>query len=67
MTLEELLYYVNDSTFIKVFSAASGNEIATYDGKDSLPEDINGYEVTDIFVDGTALCVEIEFELPDWA
>ena len=60
MTLEELLWQVNDSTVVKIFSAETGNEIATYDGKDSIPEDLNNFDVTDIFVSENTLCVEVE-------
>ena len=60
MTLEELLYTVNDSTFVKIFSAENGNEIAAYDGKDSIPESLDPLNVTDIFVDENALCIEVD-------
>ena len=50
MNLEELLEVINDSAFIKVYDAEQ-NYIAAYDGKDSIPESFNDFEVNDIFND----------------
>ena len=60
MTLDELLWRVNDNTVVKLFGIGSGMEIATYDGKDSIPEKYNNYDVTDIFVERNTLCIEID-------
>ena len=60
MTLDDLLWRVNDNTVVKLFGISNLMEIATYDGKDSIPEEYNNCDVTDIFVDGNALCVEID-------
>ena len=61
MTLYDLLQFVNDSTMITLFRAEDGCEIGTY-GKDEIDYDLTDYEVTDIFVDGNKLCIEIETE-----
>ena len=60
MTLEELLWKVNDNTIVAIFSSETGEELAVYDGKDSIPERYNDCEVSDIFVDEGKLCIEIE-------
>lgn len=59
MILEELLWNVNDSTVVDIYSAESGEVISTYDGKENIPEELNDFEVTDIFVEGNHLCIEI--------
>lgn len=60
MTLEELLWVVNDNTIVDIFSAETGERVASYDGKDAIPDELNETEVTDLFVDGGRLCIEIE-------
>lgn len=59
MTLEELLWNVNENTIVCIYDAESNDLLATYDGKDSIPEKYDFCEVTDIFVDGNKLCIEI--------
>lgn len=59
MTLDELLWHINDSTVITIFTI-NGIRLATYDGKDSIPEEYNDMDVTDIFVEGNALCIEVD-------
>ena len=71
MTLYDLLETVNDNTVVQVFSSETCECIATYDGKESIPEEYDNCEVTDIFT-GVAmlphkkqvptLCIEIEEE-----
>ena len=60
MQLEELLWLVNDNTVVQIYSAETNDLLAEYDGKDAIPEEYNGNEVTDIFVNGNVLCIEIE-------
>lgn len=60
MILDELLWNINDSCKVKLFSSETYEEIAKYDGKDSFPDSYNYCEVTDIFVDEDGwLCIEI--------
>lgn len=68
MTLYDILELVNDNTCVEIFSAETCERIATYDGKESIPEEYNDCEVTDIFT-GVArphinqvptLCIEID-------
>lgn len=59
MSLEELIWNVNDNTVVNIYSAETNDIIASYDGKDSIPEEYNECEVTDVFVDGNHLCIEI--------
>lgn len=59
MSLEELLWNVNESTIVCIYDAESNDLLATYDGKDSIPEKYNICEVQDIFVDDNQLCIEI--------
>ena len=59
MILDELLWVINDSTVVDVYSAGTNEVIASYDGKESIPEELNECEVTDVFVDGNHLCIEI--------
>lgn len=59
MNLEELLWKVNDSTVVDIYSSDTNEIIASYDGKDSIPEELNDCEVEDIFVEGNRLCIEI--------
>lgn len=65
MTLYDLIQYVNDSTFVILYSASTGEVIEKYDGKDSLSGDYDDYEVTDIFVSENGLCIEIDDEEGD--
>ena len=69
MTLYERLEDVNDNTVIQVFVECEC--IATYDGKESIPEEYNDCEVVDVFTGVTmlphkkqvpTLCYEIEIE-----
>lgn len=66
MTLYDLLQFTNDSTIITLFRAEDGCEIGAYDGKDQIDWDLTDYEVTDIFVDGGRLCIELETEGDDY-
>ena len=50
MLLYELLEVINDSAFVKIYDAEQ-NYIASYDGKESIPESFNDFEVNDIFND----------------
>ena len=59
MILEELLWKINESTIVCIYNSESNDLLAIYDGKDSIPEKYNICEVTDIFVDGNRLCIEI--------
>lgn len=64
MTLYELADYINDSTVVEIFAACTGEGIAVYDGKESIPDRYMDEEVTDVFVSTNRLCVEIDIE-PD--
>lgn len=73
MNLEELLYNVNDSAAIELFSE-DGESIEVYDGKDEIPEEYMYCEVTDIFPiikgipnspAGCWACLGIEIELEE--
>ena len=59
MILEELLWIINDSTAVEIYD---GNQelVGLYDGKDSIPEELNDREINDIFVDNNKLCIEID-------
>lgn len=59
MSLEELLWVINDSTIVELYNG-NQDKIAEYDGKDSIPEEYNEWPVIDIFVEGNKLCIEIE-------
>ena len=69
MTLYDISELINDNTCVEIFSAETCERIATYDGKESIPEEYNDCEITDIFT-GSAmiphrmqvatLCIEIE-------
>ena len=50
MYLDELLEIINESAFIKIYDAEQ-NYIAAYDGKESIPESFNNFEINDIFND----------------
>lgn len=50
MILYELLEVINDSTFVKIYDGEQ-NYIASYDGKESIPESFNEFEINDIFND----------------
>lgn len=64
MLLHELMEHVNDNTVVEIFCCNTGDRIATYDGKDSIPECYNGMPITDVFtgVSGNTptLCIEID-------
>ena len=64
MTLYDLSQLINDSTYVVIFAACTGEPIAEYDGKDSIPDYYMDDNVTDIFVDNGKLCIEIDIE-PD--
>lgn len=59
-TLSEILNLVNDNTVVDIYSAETYDIIASYDGRDSIPEDYDDCIVTDIFVTDNKLCIEIE-------
>lgn len=63
-TLYDLSQLINDSTFVAVFAACTGEEIARYDGHDSIPDRYMDETVTDIFVTDNMLCIEIDID-PD--
>ena len=61
MTLDELLWKVNDNTIVKIYSSEEpGEEIACYDGKQSIPENMNECNVIDIYPDNNTLCIVID-------
>lgn len=64
MDLEQLLWVVNDSTVVEIYNT-NQELIATYDGKDSVPEELNYFDVVDVFVEANKLCIEI-IEGGDW-
>lgn len=62
MTLSNLLELVNPSTVIELFDAKENDSIEEYDGVDMVPDEYMECEISDIFIDGNKLCVEIELE-----
>lgn len=69
MTLYDLIQLVNENCIVDVYSASTNERIAIYDGRDSIDEEFNDCEVTDIFTGITEsigikpipiLCVEIQ-------
>ena len=60
LTLNEIIETINDSCVIDIYSATTNDLIATYDGKDNIPDRFMYCEVTDLFVDNNKLCIEIE-------
>ena len=65
MMLFELLERVNESCIVDIYAACTNEKIASYDGKDDVPDRLQDDEVTDIFVEmGNHLCIEIDIE-PD--
>ena len=60
MEAYELFELINDNTIVDIYSAETCEIIATYDGKESIPEWVNVCGVTDIFVDNNHLCIEID-------
>lgn len=60
MTLDELAVYINDNTIVEIYSASTYEVIGEYDGKESVPDNFLFCNVTDIFVEGNKLCIEIE-------
>lgn len=74
MTLEELLWNVNDSNAIELFSATTNDTIDIFSDKDEVPEEYMDCEVTDIFATingdpkstaGCWPCLGIEIEVDD--
>lgn len=64
-TLYDLATLINDSTYVVIFAACTGEPIAEYDGKESIPDRYMDEIVTDIFVeDNKKLCIEIDID-PD--
>lgn len=62
MILSELIEYVNPCTVIELFDAKENESIGEYDGVNEVPDEYNYCEISDIFVDGNKLCVEISLE-----
>ena len=60
MTLYEIAEIINDNTVVVIYSATTNDVIATYDGKESIPEHFMDCNVTDLFVDNNKLCIEID-------
>lgn len=60
LTLYEIADTINDSCVVDVYSATTNDLIATYDGKENIPEHFMDCDVTDLFVDNNKLCVEID-------
>lgn len=61
LRLIDLLEVMNESETVIVFDHL-GDEIARYDGKDSIPEVLNDCVVYKIFTDpseGRAICIEL--------
>lgn len=57
MKLLDLLSITNENTTINIISCAK--VIARYDGKDSIPKELNEYEVLQICVENDELFIEI--------
>lgn len=67
MLLEELLELVNENANVEIYNAANQDLLSCYDGKDSIDERYNDYEVTDVFGTDKAntICIEIDYEEDD--
>lgn len=50
MTFEELKQVLNENSVIILYNA-NQNEVAMYDGCDSIPEEVDKIEIVDIFTD----------------
>lgn len=59
-TLYDLSMLINDNTYVVIFASSTGEPVAEYDGKDSIPDYYMNNTVTDIFVDNGKLCIEID-------
>lgn len=59
MTLEQILAITDENKNVSVFNSCC-DCIATYDGKNSIPVEMNGETVTDIVVVGGCVCIEID-------
>ena len=57
MKLLDLLSITNENTTVNIISCAK--VIARYDGKDSIPKELNEYEVLQICVENDELFIEI--------
>ena len=57
MKLLDLLSITNENTTINIISCAK--VIARYDGKDSIPKELNEYEVLQSCVENDELFIEI--------
>ena len=63
MTLENLMDYVNENNIIQLYSAVTLDKIGEYEYWSDIPESCFESEVTDIFVDGGKLCIEIDIDM----
>ena len=59
MTVGELEYYINSNTYISVIDC-NGDEIARYNGKDTLDE-VSYKSVCSIWAEGDKIIIETEF------
>lgn len=66
MYLEELLELINENTVINIWSN-NQELVATYDGRESIPEKYNYCEILDIFADMTSYinCIGIELNIEE--
>lgn len=49
MTLEELMFIINDSTAVELYSEDTGEAIEIYSSPDEIPEEYLECNVTDVF------------------
>ena len=59
MTLQDLLFYTSEYTNVVVKSFIAEQEIARYDGKDSIPNELNELFVSKIEVEDNKLVISI--------
>ncbi len=57
MQLYELIGLVNDNRTAII--KEDGNEVARYDGRDSIPNRYNDYEVVEINIENSAFVIDI--------
>jgi hypothetical protein len=61
MTLYDLRLVTNASVAIKIYTYGTFELYRDYMCVDDVPDDLDDLEVTDIFTEGNALCIELDF------
>lgn len=58
MQLEDIMYYCDDNMTVVVTDG--DRELARYDGRNSIPMELNGCKVKQLSVQDNALYIEVE-------